>query len=32
MVFTTDKFSEVARQTWPEWDLNPQPLNPVQSL
>ena len=32
MVFTTEGFSEVAIESWPEWDLNPQPLNSVQKL
>ena len=32
MVFTTEGFSEVAIESWPEWDLNPQPLNSVQML
>ena len=35
MVFTTygsDGFSEVAIESWPEWDLNPRPLNSVQTL
>ena len=32
MVFTTDGFFEVAIESWPEWDLNPQPLNSVQML
>ena len=26
MVFTNDGFFEVAIESWPEWDLNPQPL------
>ena len=30
MVFTTEGFSEVAIESWPEWDLNPRPLNSVQ--
>ena len=29
MVFTTDGFFEIAIEIWPEWDLNPQPLNSV---
>ena len=29
MVFTAEGFLEVAIERWPEWDLNPQPLNPV---
>ena len=30
MVFTTDGFFEVLMENWPEWDLNPRPLNSVQ--
>ena len=26
MVFTTEGLLEVAIESWPEWDLNPQPL------
>ena len=29
MVFTTERFLEVAIESWPEWDLNPRPLNSV---
>ena len=25
-------FLEVAIESWPEWDLNPRPLNSVQTL
>ena len=25
-------FFEVATEKWPEWDLNPRPLNSVQTL
>ena len=32
MVFTTEEFFEVATESWPEWDLNPRPLNSVQGL
>ena len=32
MVFITEGFLEVAIESWPEWDLNPQPLNSVQTL
>ena len=32
MVFTTEGFLEVAIESLPEWDLNPQPLNSVQTL
>ena len=28
MVFTIDGFFEAVIESWPEWDLNPQPLNP----
>ena len=29
MVFSTEGFLEVAIESWPEWDLNPRPLNSV---
>ena len=32
MMFTTEEFLEVAIERWPEWDLNPRPLNSVQTL
>ena len=32
MVFTTERFSEVAIESWPELDLNPRPLKFVQTL
>ena len=32
MVFTTEGFFEVAIESWPEWDLNPRPLNSIQTL
>ena len=32
MVFTTDGFFEVAIESWPEWDLNPRPVNSVKTL
>ena len=32
MVFTTEGFFEAALESWPEWDLNPRPLNSVQTL
>ena len=32
MVFTSEGFFEVAIESWPEWDLNPRPLNSVQTL
>ena len=31
-MFTTEGFFEVAIEIWPEWNLNPQPLNSVQML
>ena len=30
MVFTTEGLFEVAIESWPGWELNPQPLNSVQ--
>ena len=32
MVFMTERFFEVAIESWPKWDLNPRPLNSVQTL
>ena len=32
MVFITEEFFEVALESWPEWDLNPLPLNSIQTL
>ena len=32
LVFTTDRSFEVAIESWLEWDLNPGPLNFVQTL
>ena len=32
MVFTTDGFFEVAIESWPEWDLNPRPMNSILTL
>ena len=32
MVFVTEGFFEVAIESWPEWDLNPRPLNSVHTL
>ena len=32
MVFTTEGFFEVAIESCPEWELNPRPLNSVQTL
>ena len=32
MVFFTDTFSEVAIGSWLDWDLNPRPLNSIQTL
>ena len=31
-IIITDGFFEVALESWPEWDLNPQPLNSVRTL
>ena len=31
-IFTTEGLFEVAIESWPEWDLNPRPLNSVQTL
>ena len=31
--YSSPKYSfEVAIESWPEWDLNPRPLNSVQTL
>ena len=32
MVFTTEGVLEVAIESWPEWNLNPKPLNSVETL
>ena len=32
MVFTTEGFFKIAVESWPEWDLNPRPLNSAQTL
>ena len=32
MVFTTEGFFKVVIESWPEWDLNPRPLNSVQTF
>ena len=32
MVLTTEGLFEVAIKSWPVWDLNPRPLNSVQTL
>ena len=32
MVFTTERFLEVAVESWPEWYSNPRPLNSVHAL
>ena len=31
MVFTNEGFIEVATENWPEWDLNPRPINTVRN-
>ena len=32
MVFTFEGLFKVAIESWSEWDLNPRPLNSVQTL
>ena len=32
MGVTTEGLFEVAIESWPEWDLNPRPLNSVQMV
>ena len=32
MVCIIEGFFEVTIESWPEWDLNPRPLNSVQTL
>ena len=32
MVFTSGGFFEAAMQSWPEFDVNPGPLNSVEKL
>ena len=32
MVFITEGFFEVAIESWPESDLNPRPLNSVETI
>ena len=32
MVFASDGLFEVAIESWPEWNLNPRPLNSAQTL
>ena len=32
MLFPTEWFLEVAIESWPEWYLNPRPLNSIQTL
>ena len=31
-LFITERLLQVAIESWPEWDLNPRPLNSVQML
>ena len=31
-IFTTAGLFELAKENWPEWDLNLQPLNSSQTL
>ena len=28
----TEEFLEIAIESWSEWDLNPRPLNPAETL
>ena len=32
MLFTTERRFSVDLESWSEWDLNPRPLNSVQTL
>ena len=32
MVLINDGFFDITLESWPEWDLNPGPLNSVQTL
>ena len=32
MVCTTEELFEVAIESWPEWGLNPRPLNSFQTF
>ena len=32
MVFITEELFEVAIESWPEWNLNPRPLNSVSYI
>ena len=32
LAFTTEGLFGIAIESWPEWDLNPRPLNSVQTL
>ena len=32
MKYTTERFLQVALEHWPEWNLNPRPLNLVHTL
>ena len=32
MVFATEGLLEGAVDSWPQWDLNPPPLNSIQTL
>ena len=32
MIFSTEGSLQVAIESWPEWDLNPRPLNSSQTL
>ena len=32
LAFTTEGLFGIAIESWPKWDLNPRPLNSVQTL
>ena len=32
MIFSTELFLQVATESWPEWHLNPQPMNSIQTF
>ena len=32
MIFTTERFIEVAIENWRDWDLNPRPMNSIQTI
>ena len=32
MVFTTEGLFKVTIESWPEWDLNPRPMNSILTV